>query len=225
MSAALRSLSAVTAAAAVLGALIGGVAGRLAMMLLAALNPGATGVRSDDGFVIGRFTAGGTLNLLVIGTLIGVLGGGVWIALRPLTIGPGWFRTTSVSVGAAVVVGSMIVHPDGVDFALLRPKPLAVGLFLAIPGLFAALLPVLARRFTGPVARARPAPALVPLALWIPLAPVFALLAAGWFIGAYARRRPRLWSALTHPATAWAARAGLAVIVVLALLDLIRDLA
>ena len=46
---ALRRLAAITAAAAVLGLLIGGVFNRLAMMLLAALNPAATGVESDDG--------------------------------------------------------------------------------------------------------------------------------------------------------------------------------
>ena len=47
---ALRRLSAITLAGALLGLLVGGVGGRLAMMLLARLNPDATGVTSDDGF-------------------------------------------------------------------------------------------------------------------------------------------------------------------------------
>src|SRR4029453_8968386 len=105
MMGALRRLAAVTAAAALLGLLVGGVLNRLAMMLLAALNPAAAGVVSDDGFVIGRFTAAGTVNLLIAGTVIGVVGGGVYAAVRGLMFGPQWFRVASVSVGAAVVVG------------------------------------------------------------------------------------------------------------------------
>jgi hypothetical protein len=225
---ALRRLAAITAASAVLGLLIGGVFNRLAMMLLAALNPAATGVESDDGFVIGRFTAAGTLNLLLAGTLIGVVGGGVYAAVRGLMIGPRWFRVASVSAGAAVVVGSMIVHADGVDFTALRPAALAVGLFVAIPGLFAAALTGLAGRWArpdGPFLRGRPLPALLPLALWLPLLPLFALLAAGWLVREYARGNARLRPALAHPSAAWAARAGLAAAFVVALLDLAGDVA
>ena len=40
----------VTWAGALLGLLVGGVGSRLAMLLLARLNPEATGVISDDGF-------------------------------------------------------------------------------------------------------------------------------------------------------------------------------
>jgi hypothetical protein len=36
-----------------LGLLVGGVGSRLAMMLLARLNPGIAGVTSDDGFIMG----------------------------------------------------------------------------------------------------------------------------------------------------------------------------
>jgi len=51
----LRTLAAISSAGALAGVLIGGVGGRLAMMLLARLNPQALGVKSDDGFIIGRF--------------------------------------------------------------------------------------------------------------------------------------------------------------------------
>ena len=117
-----------------LGLLVGGIGGRLAMMLLARLNPEAEGVTSDDGFTIGQLT-GDTLNLLVLGTLFGVLGGGVHLVLRHLMIGPRWFRLTSYTVGPAVVVGSQIVHSTGVDFTVLDPPLLSIALFLLIPGL------------------------------------------------------------------------------------------
>ena len=34
----------------------------------------------------------------------------------------------------------MLVHADGIDFNLLKPKWLAIGLFVALPGLFGVLI-------------------------------------------------------------------------------------
>jgi hypothetical protein len=53
---ALRGLAAVTWAGALLGLLVGGVGSRLAMMLLARLNPQVAGLTSDDGFTMGQLT-------------------------------------------------------------------------------------------------------------------------------------------------------------------------
>ena len=77
-----RGFAVATAAGALSGLLVGGIVGRLAMMLLARLAPETTGVRSDDGFLIGQFTLSGTLNLLALGTLLGVLGGGIYFVVR-----------------------------------------------------------------------------------------------------------------------------------------------
>jgi hypothetical protein len=123
-----------------LGVVIGGIGGRLAMYLLARLNPEATGVVSDDGFVMGQFTLSGTLNLLVVGGSLGTFGGVVYALARHLTFGPSWWRLTSVALGAGLPVGALIVHPDGVDFTLLEPLWLAVALFVAIPALYGVLL-------------------------------------------------------------------------------------
>lgn len=122
------------------GVLVNGVGGRLAMMLLARLNPAATGVVSDDGFVMGRFDLANTLGFVAQMTLLGILGGVLALALRSLRFGPRWFRWASWVVGPGVVVGSMLVHSDGVDFRLLGPLPLTVGLFVAIPGLYALVV-------------------------------------------------------------------------------------
>ena len=100
-----RRLAVITAAGVVLGVLVGGVGGRLAMMLLAATNPGMGGLTSDDGFMIGRFTLLGSLNLLLVGGLLGALGALVYAALRGLLVGPAWFRALSIGLGPAVVVG------------------------------------------------------------------------------------------------------------------------
>ncbi len=71
----MRRLAAVSWAGALLGLLVGGVGSRLGMMLLARLNPQATGVTSDDGFTMGQLSPQ-SVNLLVVTTLIGVFGAG-----------------------------------------------------------------------------------------------------------------------------------------------------
>ena len=194
----LLRLVVIVLAGAVLGLLVGGVGGRLAMMLLAVLNPEATGVTSDDGFVMGQFTASGTLNLLVAGTILGAIGGVFYALLRDLMIGPRWFQVLSVGGGPAVVVGSMLVHTDGVDFRLLQPAWLAIGLFVAIPGVYAAVLTLVAERLLRAVGL-------------LSMPPV-----GGRGNGATAK-------ALS--AVQWAARLGLAMVFAAGLLDLAKDTA
>ena len=221
-----RRLAAITLAGVLLGLLVGGVGARLAMLLLARLNPEATGARSDDGFVIGQFTVGDSLGLMVVGGLFGLLGAGIYALVRGLMIGPRWFQVVSVGGGPAVVVGSQIVHSDGVDFLLLKPLWLAVALFVAIPGVYAGLLTVLAERWLRPdawPARVSGPVALAPLLLWVPLAPVLAVLGALWATRDVARRRPAVAAVLDSPVLRWAARLGLVVLFVLALVDLVED--
>jgi hypothetical protein len=223
-----RRLAAITAAGSVSGLLVGGVGGRLAMMLLAARNPDATGVISDDGFQIGRFTMSGTLNLLLATTLIGVIGGAVYLGLRRLTLGPPWFRTLSLSAGAAIVVGSMLVHTEGVDFTVLKPALLAVALFVAIPFGYVTLLIMLGERVLaddGWFNRAPAGRALIPLVAWIPLVPLVPLLAGGWVVREALRRHASGATMLRHPATSWASRLVLVAVLVAALVDLTGDIA
>jgi hypothetical protein len=223
---AMRRLSAITLAGALLGLLVGGVGGRLAMMLLARLNPDATGVTSDDGFRIGQFTLGNTLQLLLTGTVFGLVGACVYALVRHLMIGPRWFQVVSIAGGPAVVVGAGIVHSDGVDFVLIEPVWLAIGLFLAIPALYAVVLTLVAERWLQKDAWAARAPlllAVIPLLLLIPLAPLVAVMAALWALIEGLRRHPRSRNAVGHPALAWVARLGLAVVFALALVDLTKD--
>ena len=131
------------------GLVVGGLGGRLFMFVLAQLNPDATGIRTDDGFEMGQFTASGTTNLLLVTTIIGVVGGLMFLALRGLRFGPTWFRVLSMPVGVTIVVGSMLVHSDGVDFSLLKPHWLAVAMTLAVPFLYTLLLAWLVDRRLG----------------------------------------------------------------------------
>ena len=151
-----------------LGVLVGGVVGRLMMFLLIRLNPENVGSLSDDGFEMGRFTLSGSLNLLVVGGVLGLVGGTVYAFARHLTFGPPWFRTASVALGAGLPVGALIVSTEGVDFTLLSPPEAAVAMFVGIPALFGLLLAVLAGRLVAP-----------PPASWAALEPLRWLLRAG----------------------------------------------
>ena len=137
------------AAGAVAGLVAGGIGGRLVMLALARLNPHATGVISDDGFVMGRFTLAGTLNLLVAATIFGAIGGAIWVAIRGLRFGPRWWRAASMPLGATIVIGAMLVHRDGVDFTLLGPPLLAVTLTLCVPLLATVLVSMVGDRWIG----------------------------------------------------------------------------
>lgn len=119
------------------GVLVAGAGSRLAMLVLRLTSPDSVdGVTSDDGFEIGRFTLSGTYNLLLLGAAVGVIGAAAYRAVQPWLLGPHWFRRFTVAAGSGAVVGSMLVHADGIDFRLLKPMWLAVGLFVALPAVF-----------------------------------------------------------------------------------------
>ena len=224
---ALRHLAATLAAGALLGLLVGGVGGRLAMALLAHLNPRLTGLLSDDGFTVGQVTLFGTFNLLLVATFFGALGAVVYVVLRALMIGPRWFQVLSISLGTAVVVGEQLVHTDGVDFTYLDPAWLGIAMFVLIPGLYAGLLTLLAERWRAPdsfFARGPARVAVLPLLTIGPLVATLAAPVAGWLAMELARRRwPRLLAA--GPALAWAGRAVLVVVFVVALVRLVDEIA
>lgn len=123
------------------GVVVIGIGSRLAMLLLRVTSPDRViGVQSDDDFTIGRFTLAGTYNLLLIGAGFGILGAAAHRLVAPRLIGPAWFRQVTVGLASGTVVGSMLVHADGIDFTQLTPKWLAIGLFVALPALFGAFI-------------------------------------------------------------------------------------
>ncbi|MEX1126423.1 MAG: hypothetical protein WD895_01220 [Acidimicrobiia bacterium] len=123
------------------GVLVAGVGSRLAMFLLRVTSSDrVVGITSDDGFTIGQVTLGGTYNLLMLGAAVGIIGAGAYLVVAPWLIGPTWFRRLTTGLASAAVVGSMLVHADGIDFTLLEPTWLAIGLFVALPGLFGTLV-------------------------------------------------------------------------------------
>lgn len=137
------------AAGALTGLVVGGIWGRAFMSILAGLNPEDHGTLTDDGFAMGQFTVGGTINLVTAGMAIGAIGGLLFLALRGLRFGPTWFRWTSMVLGIVVVVGSQLLHSDGIDFSRLEPIGLAVAMTLSMPLLFAFGIIWLGDRWLG----------------------------------------------------------------------------
>ena len=136
-----NTVRAIVVAGILCGVVLIGLGSRLAMLLLRVTSPDSViGLTSDDDFVIGRFTLAGTYNLLVLGAVFGVIGAGSYRLVARWLIGPLWFRRVTVGLASAAVVGSMLVHAKGIDFVVLKPTWLAIGLFVALPGLFGTFI-------------------------------------------------------------------------------------
>ena len=128
----------------VAGAAIGGVGGRLAMLVLRLTSDDSVrGAESDDGFVIGRFSSE-TIFLVVLAALLGAIGGLVYLLVREWL--PRNWRAVAFGVLCATVVGSSIISPDGVDFTVLSPLWLAVVMFVLIPAAYGVAASVLVER-------------------------------------------------------------------------------
>lgn len=124
----------VLVAGLLVGLVVIGIGSRVTMFLLRLTSSdNARGVVSDDGFVVGRFSLAGSYGLVQLGAVVGVIGAAACVAVAPWLIGPRWFRWITVSVTAGLLVGSMVIHAEGVDFVLLGPLWFSVSLFIGLP--------------------------------------------------------------------------------------------
>jgi hypothetical protein len=113
------------------GFLVGGIGGRLAMLLLRLTSSDAViGIQSDDDFTIGQVSTA-SIFLIAATTLIGTLLAFAYLLVRRWL--PERRRPLQAAVFFGVVGGAAVIKPDGVDFNLLAPLWLAVLLFVALP--------------------------------------------------------------------------------------------
>ena len=209
-----------------MGVLVGGVGGRLAMGVLASLNPEDNGVISDDGFEIGRISLGGTAQLLLTSLQFGLIGALLYLALRTLAIGPPWVRIASLTAGGTVVFGALAIH-DGVDFTLLEPSWLPVVLFLAIPLLYIPMVGRLIEHWLRPsswfvTADRRKVAAI--LLVWIASGILLPMLAVAIGVAVVAGRAASHVPDRVRFATAWSARVALGAVGTAALIELVSDI-
>ena len=213
------------------GAIVGGVGGRIAMLVLRLTSdPSVRGLESDDGFTIGVVSSE-TAFLVMATAFLGVVGAVVYLVIRPWV--PPHLRPWTSGIVAGVVGGAAVIRPDGIDFRLLSPVSLAVAMFIALPAAYGFVLAVLVeRRFQRPAGRRWRS--FIGLALLIPLLPlpitlglrsslafgvVVAVVVVVWFLG----RGAGLASTWTSPVVTWLGRTAVAVLTALAGAALIRD--
>jgi len=225
----MRRVSIGVSTGAIAGLVIGGVGGRLAMFVLRLTSsPSLHGVETDDGFTIGVFSLA-TLFLLLITALIGVLAGLVYLVIR--TWLPGRWRPWLFGAFGGLVGGTLLVQPDGLDFRLLEPLPLAITFFIAIPaGCGFAISRSVERRFADASERTPTSASwmvgLLPLVLLLATGPLgFALVAITIGAGVVARSVPMASVIWGSTAFVWIGRLGLAAIAAIASVTLVRDIA
>ncbi len=132
------------------GIVLAGVGGRLVMRLAALLQPGAAGMATENGNIIGRITLEGSLALVVfIGLFVGAVAGSLWVVIRP------WLPTRSMAravaaVPIAIAFGTTgLVDAGNLDFVVLRRDSLVIGSLVALVGLFGPALVLTDRWLEG----------------------------------------------------------------------------
>jgi hypothetical protein len=226
LTAAARPVAAGAVAGSLTGAVIGGIGGRLAMFVLRLTSdPALRGLNTDDDFTIGTFS-GATLFLVIVTTVLGMIGGLVYLVVR------GWLpergRPWLFSALTGIVGGATVIRPGGTDFTLLEPLGLAVAIFVALPAAYGVATSLLAERFLAhDSAFGRSMAWIAGLVLLLPLGffgvvglAVLALILAAVLLG---RAAPAIASLWNSPPVAWIGRVGLVAIAVVWSTELVRD--
>jgi hypothetical protein len=132
----LRKIARGGLAGAIAGILVAGLGGRLVMRAAAALNPEATGLRTENGELVGAITANGTLALLIFGGLFGgLVAGVVWVVVSPWLPWTGGRRLVAATLGAVGLGGPLLIRSDNNDFRILESDGLILAMLLALVAL------------------------------------------------------------------------------------------
>ena len=162
----------------VAGVLVGGVANRLVMRLLAMVNSAKDGIVTENGNVSGAITAEGTFGLIVFGGGLGLFAGLIYVAVRPWLPGRPLLKGVVFGMGLLCLFGGVVFDPENVDFALFGPRPLGVGLFTALFPLYGVVAAPLIERWDRYVP---PVPPLIRPVTWLGYLGLGGLSAFGLF--------------------------------------------
>ncbi len=206
--------------------MVGGLGGRVAMLVLRLTSDDALhGLESDDGFVMGQVSAA-TLFLVIATSLLGVLGALFYVVVR------GWLprrrRAVIMGVFGGIVGGSAIVRPDGIDFRLLEPLPLGIVFFVGLPAVYGVVMSRLVERLLGAredAGRSRwwvlGIVPLLPIAFLGPVGlAVLILIPAIWYVH---RASPALASLWGSTIVTWIGRVALLTVLTASFVALARD--
>ncbi len=119
-------------AGAAVGFISAGVGSRIVMRIIALLNDDRDGVMTDASATVGEVSLGGTMSLLALGTIAGVLGGLLYLGLRRwLWVPPAW-RGVAFAGVTLLTVGQPLFDPANVDFQIFSPVVVVIALFAAL---------------------------------------------------------------------------------------------
>lgn len=125
-----RYLAGSLGAGLVVGLVVAGIGSRVVMRLLAVADPDARGVVTENGNRVGEITLGGTLALvLFVGVFSGIAAGLIVFGVRRWLPARLLWRGLALSAVLLAALGGTVLDPDNLDFRLLEPAGLAVGLF------------------------------------------------------------------------------------------------
>jgi hypothetical protein len=111
------------------------------MRFAALVVPEAAGSVTEQGFIIGRITPVGSLELIIaLGLLVGAVAGALWVVMRPWLPASGRARVV-VSVPVALAFGAFVLIDDAnPDFFILRHDPLVVASLVVLVALLGPAL-------------------------------------------------------------------------------------
>lgn len=133
-------------AGAIAGFISAGVGSRVVMRIIALMNDDRTGAKTDASAIVGDISFGGTMSLLVLGTIAGVLGGLLYLGLRRWLWVPAGWRGVAFGVVTLMTVGVPLFDTANVDFQIFEPVLAVIGMFAALFLLNGVLLAPLLER-------------------------------------------------------------------------------
>jgi hypothetical protein len=111
------------------GAVAAGFGSRIVMRVIALADPDTDGTFTDAEATVGEFTVGGTLNLVLLGTVAGIMGGAVYLGLRRWLPVPAQWRGLAYGAVTLVTVGNLLFDPHNADFQIFEPVLMVIALF------------------------------------------------------------------------------------------------
>ncbi|MBI5287739.1 MAG: hypothetical protein HY873_02065 [Chloroflexi bacterium] len=102
------------------------------MRIIAVLNHDRDGVTTDARAIVGEISLGGTMSLVMLGAVAGVLGGLFYLGLRRwLWVPPTW-RGPAFAAVTLLTVGHVLFDTANVDFQIFEPVAVVIALFAAL---------------------------------------------------------------------------------------------
>lgn len=135
------------AAGAIAGFISAGVGSRIVMRIIALADPDTDGANTDAEATVGELTLGGTVELLMLGTIAGIMGGALYLGLRRWLPVPAAWKGLAYGAVTLVTVGHLLFDPHNADFQIFEPILLVIALFAALFFVNGLILGPLTQRF------------------------------------------------------------------------------